>query len=931
MRQLWENPKTISTILLNADKNDIKKNMANFIVNNLYDNISSLHQKDEQIIYIVTLLLKEEINSLTSINNSFLYETCSGLILKEFRKRKEVKFFFKKIILKMIEQFENNYSSENIILETNEIREVIINSLSSSNNKKSDNVLDKKLNHDEDNKELELFKEKYIYRSLDKDKINDELIKYKDKDMLEYLLKIINGMSSSNKYLNETFLQDISSYRESDTIMEYYKNSFSQVVDIIDKFFDNLINNIDLCPYSIKCFCKIISILIKKKFPKSIKVEQNRFLVIYFFQNLLFPMLMNPGLDAFINEYFISKSINNKIKTIINILNKLLRGNLYEKSNFTPFNWYIIEKMPKILEFFNTICQVSLPSFIDKLLNDELPEDYKYDYFKENPNKTILYRNICFNIDELYSLVINSEKCKEKLSIIEQKVLSKFKIYIKNLEKLKNKEEYEEYHMADVSYDIIEKKRIMKYFLLTDLINNKKFDKILNLQKYNKNHFRLKELKIIETEEQKIENNIIKVKNFFYDLLYNYQVLSKNEFKVEKLSDIINILKELKTKSSISSSIYMDNRHIPLDWYINSLLHYLPKLPEIYKENDYQQLLNEIEYEITNSINELNFEKLTNFLEYYKDAQKEKIYNQKVINILNDLEINRIAEEIINEKKIYFDFNTNDKRNLLFLNMISKNNFSNLFQKNEEEKKMYNNINYFINKFPTFDENKFDYNNEYFNILKKLQIPDIIENYFILIKKNLKGKRLGNEKRINDINNKLYDYLMDHLYDKLFPKEFLIQDIEIYKNCYKHMWVEFSNLIKDNKNYIFDDYLPDTINYFKQFEKEKSPRKKLDCLQEIFNCIYNLAKFNGDEIKGADDEMPLLNYSLIQSKPERIYSTCKYVELFLGEKESEIEGSQLTKILGICEKMKKSKFEDYYNLTESDYNYKCDMVNKGLL
>ena len=41
MRQLWESPKSISTILLNADKNDIKKNLANFIVNNLYDNISS--------------------------------------------------------------------------------------------------------------------------------------------------------------------------------------------------------------------------------------------------------------------------------------------------------------------------------------------------------------------------------------------------------------------------------------------------------------------------------------------------------------------------------------------------------------------------------------------------------------------------------------------------------------------------------------------------------------------------------------------------------------------------------------------------------------------------------------------------------------------------------------------------------------------------
>ena len=121
------------------------------------------------------------------------------------------------------------------------------------------------------------------------------------------------------------------------------------------------------------------------------------------------------------------------------------------------------------------------------------------------------------------------------------------------------------------------------------------------------------------------------------------------------------------------------------------------------------------------------------------------------------------------------------------------------------------------------------------------------------------------------------------------------------------------------------------LNYFKQFQTEKSPRKKLVCLQQIFNCIYNLAKFNGDQIKGADDEMPLLNYSLIQSKPLSIYSNCKYTELFLGAKASEIGGSQLTKILGICEKMEKTSFEDFYNLTESDYIYQCDMVNKGLI
>ena len=104
--------------------------------------------------------------------------------------------------------------------------------------------------------------------------------------------------------------------------------------------------------------------------------------------------------------------------------------------------------------------------------------------------------------------------------------------------------------------------------------------------------------------------------------------------------------------------------------------------------------------------------------------------------------------------------------------------------------------------------------------------------------------------------------------------------------------------------------MPDSINYLKQFEKEKSPRKKLLHLNDLFNCIYNLGKFNNDKVDGADDEMFLLNYTFIKAIPERIYSNCKYTELFLGDKKLGVEGSQLTKLLAICENMKDFTIEN---------------------
>jgi hypothetical protein len=128
MVELWNNPWSISKILLNSDIDDLKKNLAPFIVHNLYENIPSLnHHNEDQLIYIITLILKEEINSLKNIDSSFLNETCAGIILKELNKKKEVKIFFKNILFEIIKKLE--YSSEKIIFSPAAITEDILNNI----------------------------------------------------------------------------------------------------------------------------------------------------------------------------------------------------------------------------------------------------------------------------------------------------------------------------------------------------------------------------------------------------------------------------------------------------------------------------------------------------------------------------------------------------------------------------------------------------------------------------------------------------------------------------------------------------------------------------------------------------------------------------------------------------------------------------------
>ena len=950
MHQLWKKPKSIATILLKAERNDIKKYLGHFITHNLYDNITSLNHKDEQLIYIITLLIKEEIKSLTNINNSFFSDKRCGIILEELNKKKEVKSFFKVIILEIIKKLENVYSMEDILFNPKEISKKIDENLNNEKEKKEGktekNIKEKKLKAKNlkkvetflnfENFEIEKSEFKInndIFLDFDEQKLTQKLSECKDKDMKDFIEKIISAFKlSPNKYTNDTLKKQINNEEEEkqNDIMNYFINSFKQVIDIIDMLFDNLLNYCDLLPYSIKCICKVISILINKKFPDAIKVEKNKVLVNFFFHSLLFPILLNPSFEILINEVIITNSTIEKMQFIfLTILNNITLGKLFEQNIFTPFNWYIVEKMPKLIEFLNNICQVRLPPFIDKLLNDELPENYEYDYFKENPDEDILYRNICYNIDELNSLISNAEKFKDEITI-DKKLLSKFKFNNQKLQNLRRSIQFEDIKQINSNTN---QKKIINCFLLTDLIKNEKLEKNFNFDKNNNiKHFNLRELKIIQTEEDKIQNNIIRVKNFFYALLYNYPTLSEYNYKEQNLTNIINILKELNIHSYKNSSIYMDENYIPSNWYINSLIQSLPKLPQNLRNNDFEELLNEIEKEITNSIKELKLDELSIHIEYFKEIEKEKKYFENIKNIIIDIDLNKKVQSIVQNEQISLNVKTDDKniKNITqFLKNIIKDKkdkeFSHIFKK--EKHKVYNTITYFINNFPNVSD--VELNNvlgmDIYKYIEEKKIPDIIENYMLLIKINLKEKKIDNEKNLEEIYNKIYDYIMEKLYNKLFPKERESFDDKIYQSCYKHIWVEFSNLNKQQKNYVFDNYLPDAINYFNQFIREKSPRKKLLCIQGIFNCIYNLGKFNGKEVDGTDDELPLLNYAFIKSKPSKMYSNCKYTEVFLGKKKLGIEGSQLAKILGICDKMINMSYKDLFNTTESDYVLNCNL------
>ena len=95
-------------------------------------------------------------------------------------------------------------------------------------------------------------------------------------------------------------------------------------------------------------------------------------------------------------------------------------------------------------------------------------------------------------------------------------------------------------------------------------------------------------------------------------------------------------------------------------------------------------------------------------------------------------------------------------------------------------------------------------------------------------------------------------------------------------------------------------------------------------MSKIFESIRNLVKFNGEDIlPGVDDQMPILNYALIKARPLRIYSNCKFMELFIGDRKNKKEESELIQLLSICDFICNMSYTKINNVTKEEYALKC--------
>jgi len=932
---LWKNPQIICKLLLCANTKDIKDHLSNFFCNNFFENLLSPNYIEHNLLYLIYFLLEEEINNINikkqddpnKCLDTFLNNTAGGFILEQFHKKKDIQTFFKTILISVVQDLELSSANKEITFDLNKIEQEI-QARTKSRKSSIDRYSKVSQNgmHEEDNEFYKSYISSFNIENLKNLCSNNE----SNKTMTDYInFHIAEINKKKNLYLPEAFYKKTKDESLFQDIMHEYQKNFDIIVNLIEDLSKNLMNNLYLLPYSIKCICKIIFHLIKKKFNSFNIIHQYAFISKFFFEKLFKPILLNPSLGALINTFIISTTTLKNLEMISKVIMTLVSGNFFknnkEEENFTPFNSYFLKKMPNLIKFFEGILNVKLPNFIENFINGELPSKFEYNYFKENPEEVVYHRSACFTIDDLSIIIEIMDKNKKIIFadhsnpdiVILEKTFEKLnsKKCKEIIKKIKNNPDYEIIEIPIYNKkkkEIIDTKKqkgrqIIKYFLLSEITFNEKYNQIYNIEQETK-YFNLPELKDVGTEEETMKNNVIKVKNCFSTILYNYRMLVKTDFDVDKTSDTISILKELKKFMKSSNNVIDTN--FPSQWFVNSLLDYINKIPDNLKENDYENLINEINNDINKAIKALDFEDLSVLIDKMKFANRGKIYYENVNSLIIDINLNKKAQTIVEKEIIEVEllFRYNDKTKILTIEPPNKNEkhlnyLDSIFEAPKKKpSKLCNTIKDFTNYFP----NLVKYH-EYFKINistieNELEVPLKIEKYFKIVKEYIKNNlNISNEQEFSNINNKIYDFVMEKLYEKLYPTTLNEIDIKIYDNCEKLSWVEPKHFMKGSSNYIYESFLPDLSSYLFLMTKEKSIRKKFMNMNEIFECINNLGKFSGKSNFGIEEEMQILNYVLIKSKPKNMYTNLEFLELFIGNKKDDIEGHNLASLKVACE------------------------------
>ena len=974
------------SLIDNKDNKEKVESLVELFCNQFYDNIFIPNPEQKELLLLIFLLIKEEINNMDNAsldefldNNNFL-----GKFISSFVRRQEMNIYLSMLLTPLINSIEN-VDKECIDISLKSIQKYIIRKqkgkFKPNNNDKnilvfkknyeldmekeeeenmvkidtedfdlfSDSALPKiilknlginKVTINED-KNLIIKKEEYneeYNKELNLNKLLEIAHKTKDDNFKEYIMnKINNTYLDKALFTNKGLINCFEEYKNDELknlIIGKYRRNFLFIKKKIEYLLQSIFDKISTVPYTIRCICKIIYVLMSKKFKELPKYYINAFIGKFFFGKYIFPVLSLEYKNILNNRIFSNK--NKKcINIIISVIEKAFKGELFQTQvdpEKTIFNHYLIELFPIINTFFEKLIDVELSKIIEKALNEaefvennsiiddifniqkepseinkenqEQKEEnipYKYDYFSENQDEIIHLQSICFSLNDILFILTLINK---NLKIFSN--LPKYDFFCKTFNHIKSKD----YKIDD---QIDSEPDIKRFFILFKEEKTAQLEKLVSKKKKEESSFLI--------ENQNLELICKRVKLSIKTVLKGLNLLNNKDF-----SHLIGAISNEKFFSALQYTLddlenFSENMNqIPLKWYGLYLSNNKKRINEIYQKNDYEKLYEEMLEEETKILEELKkfsrvlitrngmnlgcgekiLEQMNIGLYHMKQAKKlvniEKFVNTEIIEVCI-----QISKE--NEDKNMLNPITS-QQNILILDAKecphSKPSLTNILKSNKKRHCYYiKDIIKFILNENYIDENdtnlmgelKIQIRNKiiykilisYMKIVtEKIKNPIVNKNIFFQENNDISKKE--KEKYYTEIRRRIWDYILKKIYRYVYPKNPIGFDDKFYNTTRCLDWIT-PELLNIKKEYI--NQLGFAELCLKRMEEAISVSDKLEYINNAVDTIICTVKFSGEEeINVSNEEMiRIFMYILIKAQLKRINSNINYIKCFAENEE----------------------------------------------
>ena len=1003
----------IVSLIEETDEQEKVDSLVELFCNQFYDNILIPNPEQEELLILMYKLLEEEITPMNSASvDEFLSDnTFLGKFISSYINKRELKVFLKMLLNPLILSIENSglecmdMSLQNINREVNKRKDERISDKNfdawlreipktNINFKKYYMPGNEEINEDDvkEEKKDDTKQEKIVYNSdykeeLTLDKIYNKITNEKNNDIKEIYLYQLEQIGNDpdiftnagiKLVINDTYFQN-----NRQLILKKYFENFLFIKDKIDYLIQALIDRISTIPYTVRCICKVISLLMQKKFPSLPKFLRNSFIGKFIFDKCIFPVLSLENKNVMDSRIF-SQNTKRCLNVIISVLSNANRCSLYPTTTDTEktvFNYYLFEIIPLINKFYEKVIDIELPKTLEELIAkvklkieqnidnkifhfrrknikrridptkkeieikkepEKLEEEIKYNYFKNNDDEIMHLESICFSAQDILFI----------LSLIQKKPklfegLPDYKFFSKTIERIKAEDERLQ--------NIVRKNGINKqFFIVFQEEKNLKLENLIRNNSSNVSTFSSinQDSDIICKRIKFCIKTILKDLNLLNNKDYSYlnRAISTNKF--------FGAIKKTLNNITYSSG---ETDKIPLKWYGQYLYNNKKRLSEIYQNDDYEKLYIELLEEEENILKELksfsstiitrdgmNLRCAENLLDKVKYDLGDIEEAKKFVKIEKFIDTEKI-EVCMRFKEEKDDKNSSEKLPMVIITDISEcNHQKNATDDNDKKNKSLAHtlfIKDFINKFTdnsqNMDKNSLNYKLKIFstediiNSERKNGIFKTMKMYMNLVKKRIK-EPIINEGLFNDLPNigeiaeKIEDHILRQIYKDVFPPE-QKEDVIFYQRTKCLNWVTPEQL--DIKT-IYINQLGFAIDSIKQIDEARSVLDKLDLIASAHTSVNNTIKFSSgkDDDSGQDEMTPILQYIILKAHPKRMHSNINYIKCFLGDSNlTDSKGFLLSQIESAASyinnlnyeilKIPKEEFETQYENYKKKYNF----------